>query len=38
MNEMHEPILVEFPLRGEWLAPNTPGTKIPSHATDRLGS
>lgn len=38
MNEMHEPILVEFPLRGEWLAPNTPGTKIPSHGTDRLGS
>lgn len=38
MNEIYEPILVEFPLRGEWLAPNTPGTKIPSHGTDRLGS
>ena len=32
MIEMHEPIIVEFPLRGEWLSPNTPGTKIPSHA------
>ena len=35
---MIEPIIIEFPLRGEWLAPNTPGTKIPSHGTDRLGT
>jgi len=33
-----EPIIVEFPLRGEWLAPNTPGTRIPSHGTNRLGT
>lgn len=38
MIEAHEPIIVEFPLRGEWLSPNTPGTKIPSHGTDRLGT
>lgn len=38
MNEMQDPIIVGFPLRGEWLSPNTPGTKIPSHGTDRLGT
>lgn len=38
MIETHEPIIVEFPLRGEWLSPNTPGTKIPSHGTDKLGT
>ena len=32
-----EPIIVEFPLRGEWVAPNTPGYKVPSHGTDLLG-
>ena len=38
MFEMSNPIIVEFPLRGEWLSPNTPGTKIPSHGTDLLGT
>lgn len=38
MNEMREPIIVGFPLRGEWLSPNTPGTKIPSHGTNQLGT
>ena len=38
MIEAHEPIIVEFPLRGEWLSPNTPGTKIPSHGTNHLGT
>lgn len=38
MMKAYEPIIVEFPLRGEWLSPNTPGTKIPSHGTDRLGT
>lgn len=33
-----EPIIVGFPLRGEWLSPNTPGKTIPSHGTNRLGS
>ena len=38
MLEMSNPIIVEFPLRGEWLSPNTPGTKIPSHGTNQLGT
>lgn len=38
MTELHEPIIMAFPLRGEWLAPNTPGTKIPSHGTNQLGT
>lgn len=38
MTEMQEPIIVGFPLRGEWLSPNTPGTKIPSHGTNKLGT
>lgn len=38
MIEAQEPINVGFPLRGEWLSPNTPGTKIPSHGTDQLGT
>ena len=38
MTETRKPIIVAFPLRGEWLSPNTPGTKIPSHGTDRLGT
>lgn len=29
--------VVDFPLRGEWITPNTPGTKIPSHGTDLFG-
>lgn len=36
--ELSDPVIVEFPLRGEWQSPNTPGTKIPSHGTDRLGT
>lgn len=35
--EMENSIVVEFPLRGEWVAPNTPGKKIPSHGIDMLG-
>lgn len=31
------PVVVEFPLRGEWWTPNTPGTRVPSHGTDVLG-
>jgi len=34
---MNTSVVVDFPLRGEWIAPNTPGTKIPSHGTDQLG-
>lgn len=35
MDGTYEPIIVEFPLKGEWFAPNTPGTKIPSHGTNK---
>lgn len=38
MFEVSKPIIVEFPLRGEWLSPNTPGKRIPSHGTDKLGT
>jgi hypothetical protein len=34
---MAPPVVVEFPLRGHWIAPNTPGSKVPSHGTDMLG-
>ncbi len=37
MSEFKDPVIIEFPLRGEWMAPNTPGTKVPSHGTDQLG-
>lgn len=33
----NRPIVVDFPLRGEWMTPNTPGTKVPSHGTNLLG-
>lgn len=36
-NNKNNPIVVDFPLRGEWTTPNTPGYKIPSHGTDQLG-
>lgn len=32
-----EPVIIGFPLRGEWIAPNTPGKKVPSHGTDQFG-
>ncbi len=31
------PIVVEFPLRGEWVAYHTPAARVPSHGTDQLG-
>lgn len=37
MKEFEDPVIVEFPLRGEWMAPNTPGKRIPSHGTDQFG-
>ncbi|MFS8160915.1 hypothetical protein U7537_01380 [Lacticaseibacillus rhamnosus] len=33
-----QPIVVHFPLRGEWLAPNTPGSKVPSHGSNKFGT
>lgn len=29
--------IIDFPLRGEWISPNTPGKKIPSHGTNEYG-
>lgn len=37
MNEMENAVIVDFPLRGEWVAVNTPARRIPSHGTDILG-
>lgn len=34
---MITPVVVDFPLKGEWVAPNTPGTRVPSHGTDLFG-
>lgn len=34
---MTDPVVVEFPLRGEWRATNTPAEKVPSHGTDYFG-
>jgi len=34
---MPTPVVVDFPLRGEWVVPNTPGKRVPSHGTDMLG-
>jgi len=31
------PVVIDFPLEGEWWTPNTPGTRVPSHGTDLLG-
>lgn len=36
--ELANPVVVEFPLRGEgWVAVNSPGDRIPSHGGDLLG-
>lgn len=37
MEDESKPIVVDFPLRGEWAAPNTPGHRVPSHGIDLLG-
>jgi hypothetical protein len=37
MGELDDPVVVEFPLRGEWLVERTPAFRIPSHGTDVLG-
>ncbi len=36
--EMSKPIIMEFPLKGEWYSPNTPGSNIPSHGTNKYGT
>jgi hypothetical protein len=37
VDELDAPVLVEFPLRGEWSVERTPAHRIPSHGTDLLG-
>jgi murein DD-endopeptidase MepM/ murein hydrolase activator NlpD len=36
-SELDGAVSVGFPLRGEWVAYNSPGDRIPSHGTDVLG-
>ncbi|GAB6109990.1 M23 family metallopeptidase [Fusibacter bizertensis] len=38
MIQSSKPIIMSFPLKGEWLSPNSPGIKIPSHGTNRFGT
>lgn len=33
-----QPITMTLPLRGEWMTPNTPGSRVPSHGTDLFGA
>jgi murein DD-endopeptidase MepM/ murein hydrolase activator NlpD len=35
-HELRHARVVDFPLRGEWMAVQTPATRIPSHGTDLL--
>jgi hypothetical protein len=35
--ELADARIVEFPLRGDWKAVHSPGSRIPSHGTDILG-
>jgi hypothetical protein len=37
MGELDDPVVVAFPLRGEWSVERTPAYRIPSHGTDLLG-
>ena len=37
MGELDDPIIVQFPLRGEWSVERTPAHRIPSHGTDMFG-
>jgi Peptidase family M23 len=32
-----DPVVVAFPLRGEWVAVRTPAHRVPSHGTERFG-
>jgi hypothetical protein len=37
MGELDDPVVVAFPLRGQWLVERTPADRIPSHGTDMFG-
>lgn len=30
-------LIIDFPVRGVWITPNSPGTRIPSHGTSSFG-
>ena len=32
-----DPVVLEYPFRGRWLARNSPARRIPSHGTDLFG-
>jgi hypothetical protein len=34
---LSQAVVVDFPLRGEWVAINTPAQRVPSHGTDYFG-
>lgn len=38
MSELGAAVVVDFPLRGEWLVERTPAHRVPSHGTDLFGS
>lgn len=31
------PLIINMPVRGVWITPNSPGTKVPSHSTNLFG-
>lgn len=37
MNNQGNIVTINFPLRGIWITPHTPGTKVPSHGTSSFG-
>lgn len=37
MENQQKRLVIEFPLRGEWNAPQTPAKQVPSHGTNRMG-
>jgi len=37
MDEFSTAAVLDFPLRGEWRALNTPAARVPSHGTDFFG-
>lgn len=37
MFDTSDAVVVQLPLRGEWTAIRSPGSKVPSHGTDMLG-
>jgi hypothetical protein len=35
--ELDDPVVVELPLRGEWMVERSPADRVPSHGTDLFG-